>query len=529
MILSQRKVNELLKIFENPKSISPYDNTKEKEEMINATKFIKDYHLYGSPPNFSIKPTQLSNNMQKIENLSRNSLHSKKTSNLANSLIMNKNYDNYEDLEIKNSLKNLRLGQKEYMKKYQTKTLKSIYSQKKEFYNTYDPYSYNIYSSELNKNKTLYNNLLNSHNLASTQYLNSSLYNRKSKAPGYMKTSRLNEIPPNPNDVVIKEIPPNYIMSMNPISCSNFVMGSGMNVRQISEPIMSQEVNPPTQMIEEINTDIIPNGDIQQNEKIEEEPIQVEDNHEELDNKEEEPQEEIAPVQKGGKYQITQFNGPIKLPPGYSTDDEDEFNAIQFLNEDILTWKKQIDKSNIKIYSKLYKIKNDKGEENDNCMFYTDATIDYPASEVIRQLNTFELRKKWEKSLQKGNLIKEEDLGNGTKIQDIYSYLKMPFIFTDRDMVTRKKIWDNYQGEKDCCLTQIHSIEHPDYPEKEKPVRALFNNRGEYVKPIDEKSCKLYLATKFDMKMNAPTSMMEGKGSEGQEKWVKEFIKNCGK
>ena len=72
-------------------------------------------------------------------------------------------------------------------------------------------------------------------------------------------------------------------------------------------------------------------------------------------------------------------------------------------------------------------------------MFYTDATIDYPASEVIRQLNTFDLRKKWEKSLQKGNLIKEEDLGNGTKIQEIYSYIKMPFISADRDMVTRKK------------------------------------------------------------------------------------------
>lgn len=42
--------------------------------------------------------------------------------------------------------------------------------------------------------------------------------------------------------------------------------------------------------------------DIQQNEKIEEEPIQVEDNHEELNNKKEEPPEEIAPVQKGGKY-----------------------------------------------------------------------------------------------------------------------------------------------------------------------------------------------------------------------------------
>ena len=162
-------------------------------------------------------------------------------------------------------------------------------------------------------------------------------------------------------------------------------------------------------------------------------------------------------------------------------------------------------------------------------MFYTEATIDFPASEVIRQLNVYDLRKKWEKSLEKGKLLREEDLGNNIKICEYYSYLKMPFIFADRDLVVTKKMWYDYQGEKDCCLCQCHSIEHPDYPPKEKPVRASFDNRGEYVKPIDANKCKLYLATKFDMKISIGASMMEGKGSEGQEKWVKEFIKHCGK
>jgi hypothetical protein len=119
-------------------------------------------------------------------------------------------------------------------------------------------------------------------------------------APGYIKTSRLSEIPPNPDDVVIKKLPQNYIMSMNPISSSNLGMGPGINSVQIAEPIISQEINPPPKMIEEINTDIIPNGDIQQNEIIEEEPIQVEDNHEQLDKKDEVIQEEIVPVQTGG-------------------------------------------------------------------------------------------------------------------------------------------------------------------------------------------------------------------------------------
>ena len=129
MILSQKRVNELLKIFENPKSISPYDNTKEREEMINATKFINDYHLYGPPPNYYTKSTQISykNNS---DNLSRNpSLNSKNLSNLNNSISQNKKYDNYEDIEIQRSLANLKLGQKEYMKQFNTKTFKNIPSQ----------------------------------------------------------------------------------------------------------------------------------------------------------------------------------------------------------------------------------------------------------------------------------------------------------------------------------------------------------------------------------------------------------------
>jgi hypothetical protein len=55
---------------------------------------------------------------------------------------------------------------------------------------------------------------------------------------------------------------------------------------------MSQEINAPPQMIEEINTDIIPNGDIQQNEQIEEEPVQIEDNVEE-EKKRKNPQKKL--------------------------------------------------------------------------------------------------------------------------------------------------------------------------------------------------------------------------------------------
>ena len=181
------------------------------------------------------------------------------------------------------------------------------------------------------------------------------------------------------------------------------------------------------------------------------------------------------------------------------------------------------------ILVKLYKIKNDEGKEVDNIMFYTEAIINYPAGEVSRQLNTYSLREQWEPSFKNGKLIKEEELPNNIRITDYYSYIKMPIIFSDRDLVIRKKLFMDYQGEKNCTLSRTKSIENPDFPPKSKPVRAEFENRAEYIKPINDNSCKLCIASKFDMKLNAPVSMMEGKGSEGQAKWVKEFIKHCGK
>ena len=159
-------------------------------------------------------------------------------------------------------------------------------------------------------------------------------------------------------------------------------------------------------------------------------------------------------------------------------------------------------------------------------MFYLDATIDHPASKINEQLNSFQLRQQWEESLKKGKLIKEENLGNGIKIIDYYGYIKMPMIFSDRDIVVRKKIWENYNNEKDCCLNELHSIENPEYPPKKKPVRATLENKSKFVKPIDANRSRFIYVNKFDMKLNAGGSMMESKGADGTEKWFKEFLKH---
>ena len=100
----------------------------------------------------------------------------------------------------------------------------------------------------------------------------------------------------------------------------------------------------------------------------------------------------------------------------------------------------------------------------------------------------------------------------------------MPFIFSDRDMVVRKKIWENYNGENECCLNEIHSIEHPDYPAKEKPVRAILLNKSKYIKPIDGNKTKFYYVNRFDLKLDLKGDVMESKGADKTEKWFKQFL-----
>ena len=224
------------------------------------------------------------------------------------------------------------------------------------------------------------------------------------------------------------------------------------------------------------------------------------------------------------KYKVTEFRGPVGLHINYSTDDEDEFKAIQQLNEDKSKWKLQVDKDNIKVYSSSYKVTH-KGKEVDNAMFYCEATINHPASEASKYLYTYALREKWETSLKKGKLLKEEKVSDNFTIMDYYSYTKLPLIYSDRDAVLRQKSWNNYQDKKDCFLSHIKSIDHPDYPEKDKPVRAVYDMRCDYLKPINATSCKYFVLARFDFKMN----ILVGQAAQGQAKAIKEFISVIGK
>jgi len=521
MIFSTSRLNKLLETFKVSKNILPYNKSIEQQEIQNTKNFINNYHMYGTPFNYNNSPKIIylkrnktnKTNISSFDEQSKNSSYSEKRQKI----IKIENYTNLEDIERAKSLTNLRQSQKIYKQQQQQllpkmSSASNIFSQNYLNNNPYLP---------LQSTKTIYLNnqsLYNPHkSIFSRNNINTSLNQSYS-----YKIKSLKDIPSNPEDVVIKNLPPNFSQVINPIS-SNIITSNNIPVNVNEENISVSENRNISPNVEEINTNIIPSKQIEMNNRQIEEQKEI---VQEVEEPKEEPKEEPTPV-KAGKYKITAFNGPIKLPEGYSTDDIDEFNAIQTINDDLSNWKLRVEKPNYKIYSKPFTTKE---EGNDSRMFYLDATIDCPASEVNRQLNSFDLRMKWEDSLKKkGKLIKEEDLGNGIKIIDYYGFIKMPIIFSDRDMVVRKKIWENYNGEKDCCLNELHSIENPDYPAKDDPVRATLENKSKFVQPLGPNQTKFYYVNKFDLKVSVSASMMEGKGADSTEKWFKDFLKQLKK
>ena len=242
------------------------------------------------------------------------------------------------------------------------------------------------------------------------------------------------------------------------------------------------------------------------------------------DNPAESTQEVAATPSK--KYPITTTpNSVVSLPENYSTDDEDEFNAIKILNEDLSAWKLYTDKEDIKVWFKSFPTKDEKGEDTEGVIGYTEATLNFPASKLITNLNDFNFRTGTDEQYKKGKLISESNIDGNIKVMVLYLYMKMPFIFSDRDFVVQKKCWLDYNGNKDHALFYMHSVENSEYPPKDKPVRGTYVNRSGYVKPLGDNQCKINVVTCMDIKLNVGVERMSKSGAEMQESWIKALKK----
>ena len=71
------------------------------------------------------------------------------------------------------------------------------------------------------------------------------------------------------------------------------------------------------------------------------------------------------------------------IPDNYSTDDEDEYKAINILGEDLSTRQKKFDENGAKIYFKPFATKDEKGKDAESVICFLYLLLDFPVSIVI--------------------------------------------------------------------------------------------------------------------------------------------------
>ena len=130
MILSQTRVNDLLKIFDKPKNITPYNIINQKEEIENNTKFTYDYHKNDTTKYYQNPIPIINNSIHETEYITKNKpLIDQNTPINGKSKILSNNInnlENYEDIDIYKSITDLKNGQQEFIKNKEAKNSQNI-------------------------------------------------------------------------------------------------------------------------------------------------------------------------------------------------------------------------------------------------------------------------------------------------------------------------------------------------------------------------------------------------------------------
>ena len=225
---------------------------------------------------------------------------------------------------------------------------------------------------------------------------------------------------------------------------------------------------------------------------------------------------------KEKKYKIiTDSNSIIKLPPNYSTDDEDEYKIINIFNEPLENdWKEATKSKHCTVYKKTI-------PGSDGVLLKTFGEIPYPISTILNVLSDHDNKKKWDKTYSKHLVIEEFPEENNCKKWIEYNYMKFPAFMTDRDFVIQCKLWKNYNGNSNIALAYNSSVEHNDYPAKSNPIRAEMIVGGNYLEQIDNNLTKIYLINHADVKASTGKSIINSKAPDSPKNFIDYLIEGC--
>ena len=136
---------------------------------------------------------------------------------------------------------------------------------------------------------------------------------------------------------------------------------------------------------------------------------------------------------------------------------------------------------------------------------------------------------KWDKTFNKHETVQELPEENGIKKQIEYLFIKFPLMMDNRDIVQEKKIWEEYNGNKNCFLSVSKSIEFPSLPPQKKIVRAELIISGMFLCENTPGETTVYTVNQVDLKIKTGADLVNKIAKSAPKDFIENLTKYCKK
>lgn len=149
-------------------------------------------------------------------------------------------------------------------------------------------------------------------------------------------------------------------------------------------------------------------------------------------------------------------------------------------------------------------------------------TIPYSLSLVRNIMLDIPGMDNWDKSFNKHEVIEEHPEENGIIKSIEYLFIKFPLMMDNRDIVQEKKVWKEYNGNKNAFLSIAKSVVHPSRPPVKKVIRAEMLISGVYLCEKNPGETVIYMINKADLKITSGADII----NKAAKKTPKDFLEN---
>jgi len=136
---------------------------------------------------------------------------------------------------------------------------------------------------------------------------------------------------------------------------------------------------------------------------------------------------------------------------------------------------------------------------------------------------------KWDKTFTKHEVVEQFPEENGILRAIEYYFIKFPLMMDNRDIVLEKKIWKEYNGNKNSYLSTSKSVEHPSRPPQKKVIRAEMISTSIYLREDKIGETLIYMINNVDLKVKTGIDLVNRISKKSPKEFIENLTKYCKK